>query len=36
MTRTDVADVAAQVYRDAGSRLTAYGYVLTGSHHGAE
>lgn len=36
MTGTDVADVVAQVYRDAGSRLAAYGYVLTGSHHGAE
>ena len=31
-----VEQVLAEVYRDAGSRLAAYGYVLTGSRHGAE
>ncbi|WP_062136417.1 sigma-70 family RNA polymerase sigma factor [Demequina aestuarii] len=36
MSRPDIAEVVADVYREAGSRLAAYGYVLTGSHHGAE
>ena len=36
MSKPDIAQVVADVYREAGSRLAAYGYVLTGSHHGAE
>ncbi|GIG53816.1 sigma-70 family RNA polymerase sigma factor [Demequina activiva] len=36
MSVPDVEQVIAEVYREAGSRLAAYGYVLTGSRHGAE
>ncbi|MFW2512361.1 RNA polymerase sigma factor [Demequina sp. SO4-13] len=36
MRQPDIAQVVADVYREAGSRLAAYGYVLTGTHHGAE